>query len=147
MNALALLPCAGLALAACAGPRAGQTLAADECPAPPRGMNVLTAGDLERAGVRRLDLALKGRIPGVQVTEGSRASRVQIRGASSFTPQEPLVVVDGVPVGSRGVEVLASLDTRDVAYVEVVKGPETARYGVRGGAGVIVVQTRTPGCG
>ncbi len=60
---------------------------------------------------------------------------------------EPLLLVDGVEIsksagggeGSPTLNFLNSLNSKDIDFIEVLKGPEGASYGVRGGNGVILV--------
>ena len=89
---------------------------------------------------------LKGRVPGlefVKMPNGQR-SKVRIRGMNSLTSQqEPLIVVDGVPMPSADLDVaLAGLTHKDIRQVDVLKDvASTAIYGLRGAAGVIVINT------
>jgi hypothetical protein len=70
-------------------------------------------------------------------------TRMQAPDASS----EPILLVDGVQVSlSRDVaesspvmSYLNSLNPNDIDFIEILKGPEAANYGVRGGHGVILV--------
>ena len=79
-----------------------------------------------------LDLAdMLVRVPGITV----QGNRVLLRG------REPLFVVDGLPVGSY-YSAQTAVDVNDVAEIEVLKtASETARYGRRGGNGVILIRT------
>jgi TonB-dependent SusC/RagA subfamily outer membrane receptor len=72
---------------------------------------------------------------------------VRVWGPSTFVgDNEPLYVVDGVPVHvtpGRGVD---WLNPGDVASIRVLKDvSETAAYGVRGGNGVVLITTRRGG--
>ena len=85
--------------------------------------------------------------PGVRVSTSSDGSlRVRIRGSSSFEGnEEPLYVIDGVPVLIGGGRVLAGINPYDIESIKVLKGPpETTLYGVRGANGVILITTRRP---
>lgn len=74
---------------------------------------------------------LKGTVPGVLVN----GNRVLIRGFTTmFGSNEPLYIVDGIPVSS-----LDDLSPRLVRSIEVLKGPAAAIYGSRGANGVILV--------
>lgn len=96
--------------------------------------------------VGRPEELFQGRFPGVHVyaTEGGIA--VRVRGQSSFHgSNEPLYVVDGMPLapGSGGV---LGINPNDIARIEVVKGgAQLAEYGSRGGNGVIKITTKRPG--
>ncbi len=74
------------------------------------------------------------RTPGVYLTP---SGQLRIRGSS--TP--PLIVVDGIITGRS----LGHINPEDVDTVRVLKGPETAIYGFRGGAGVIEITTKRGG--
>jgi len=85
--------------------------------------------------------------PGVLVSTGPNGSLiVRIRGSGSFYgSEEPLYVIDGVPlpVGSGGR--LAGINPEDIESIKVLKDPpETALYGVRGANGVVLITTRRP---
>ena len=105
--------------------------------------------------------ALAGRVAGVQVNQtgvvGSSTSIV-IRGATSLSSDnQPLFVIDGVPVqnsmsnmrvlGDRN-EVdygnpISDLNPDDIESVSVLKGPSAAAlYGSRAGNGVILINTK-----
>jgi TonB-dependent starch-binding outer membrane protein SusC len=73
---------------------------------------------------------LKG-TPGVSVN----GKNIKIQGQSSLTlSQEPLFVVDGVPVQS-----IDDISPRDVKDISVLKGASAAIYGSRGANGVIII--------
>ncbi|MDA9317083.1 SusC/RagA family TonB-linked outer membrane protein, partial [Polaribacter sp.] len=104
--------------------------------------------------------AISGKIAGVQVTGTSgsvgASSRIVLRGNSSITGNnEPLYVVDGVPISnssfgnagsSGGVDLpngAADLNPDDIESITVLKGPNAAAlYGLRAGNGVIVITTK-----
>ncbi|MEX0649343.1 MAG: TonB-dependent receptor plug domain-containing protein [Balneolaceae bacterium] len=79
------------------------------------------------------------RIPGVNLTGGV----VTIRGISSFNSGiEPLFVIDGQIVGSSYTQANNMINPREIDYVRVLKGPDAAIYGVRGGNGVVLITTK-----
>lgn len=73
------------------------------------------------------------RIAGVYLNE---YGELRIRG--SVGP--PLVIVDGARIGTRGD--LSFVSPYDVERIEVVKGPETAYYGMGARDGVILITTK-----
>lgn len=89
-----------------------------------------------------IDDALAGSVSGVQA--GNNPTR--IRGVSSLSgANEPLYIVDGVPVGggSSSSNPLASIDPSDIVSMEVLKDASaTAIYGSRASNGVIIITTR-----
>lgn len=102
--------------------------------------------DLENQQVTRVEDALKGRTSGVTVASNSgapgEASTVRIRGTTSLNEgaSNPLYVVDGVVVGTGGIDYLNS---SDIASIEVLKDAASAAiYGARSSAGVILVTTK-----
>jgi len=81
--------------------------------------------------------ALQGRVPGVVVSGNS----VTIRGVSTFYGNsQPLYLVDGVPVND--VSSVLSIPVEDIDRIEIIKGPNAAIYGSRGGNGVIAIFTK-----
>lgn len=97
-----------------------------------------------------MEQAMQGRIAGVQVTQNSGAPgggiSVQIRGINSFNGNEPLYVIDGIPVSGNtndNTSVLASINPSDITSIEVLKDASaTAIYGSRASNGVVLVTTK-----
>lgn len=107
---------------------------------------------------------LEGKVSGVQITAGGTqggATRIVIRGSSSLAGNnQPLVVVDGIPVfndnrgghpgggGSQSGAVdfgntLADLNPNDIATMTVLKGPNAAAiYGSQAANGALVITTK-----
>src|SRR5690606_9503481 len=86
---------------------------------------------------------LSGRVAGVTVdNSGSPGARstVRIRGISSFQNNDPLYIVDGVPVE----ETYANfLNPNDVESIQVLKDASAASiYGARANNGVIIITTK-----
>jgi TonB-dependent SusC/RagA subfamily outer membrane receptor len=83
------------------------------------------------------------KVPGVNI---SGSGVVTIRGINSFdttySPITPLFVIDGQAVGYSYNEANRMLDPRYIDYVKVLKGPDAAIYGSRGGNGVIEIVTK-----
>ncbi len=75
------------------------------------------------------------RLPGVYLNENRE---LRIRGST----QPPLLVVDGMQAMTAD---LRTINPSDVRRVEIIKGPETSIYGLRGGGGVIVITTKSGG--
>ena len=89
------------------------------------------------------------RVPGVQLINGF----VAIKGISSFSPgpsTEPIVVLDRIQVFPAGagmsvspvLNYLDQLNPDDISFIEVLTGPEGSVYGVRGGNGVVLINTK-----
>jgi TonB-linked SusC/RagA family outer membrane protein len=104
--------------------------------------------------------SLQGQAAGVQITNSGGApgqsARIIIRGINSLDPganNQPLFVVDGVPVDNSTIEStgtprglsnrMADLNPNDVASISVLKGAAaTALYGVRAANGAVIVTTK-----
>jgi len=105
----------------------------------------MTADEQARQEATSLAQLLEGRISGVMVTPGpSGGIVVRIGGPTSFySRQDPLFVVDGVPIEAGPGGSLAWLNPHDVESIMALKDPSsTAIYGVRGSNGVIVIKTK-----
>ncbi|GAB6395096.1 MAG: SusC/RagA family TonB-linked outer membrane protein [Bacteroidales bacterium] len=117
--------------------------------------------ELTKAGQLSLTGSLSGKIAGVQVNQFGgtvgASSRIVIRGNSSFaTDQQPLIVVDGVPISNDtqrtgdnyyvGVDYgsgLNDINPEDIESTTVLKGGSAALYGMRAGRGVILITTKS----
>lgn len=80
---------------------------------------------------------MKGRVPGVNIS----GDQVYVRGINSISgSNQPLFLIDGVPTLDVGA--VKAIPVEDIDRVEILKGPSSAIYGVRGGNGVIAVYTK-----
>lgn len=96
--------------------------------------------------------ALIGKISGVNVVSSSGApgssSTIRIRsGASLSASNDPLIVIDGVPVDNSTIEgggnILGGINPNDIETFTVLKDASaTAIYGSRASNGVIVITTK-----
>lgn len=105
--------------------------------------------------------SLVGKVAGLVVTQGTGGpgggSRVIIRGNNSITGNnQPLVVVDGVPIDASGSNSggsvynstisgggITDINPDDIESITVLKGPNAAAlYGSRAGNGVLLVTTK-----
>ncbi|QCK15955.1 SusC/RagA family TonB-linked outer membrane protein [Mangrovivirga cuniculi] len=96
-----------------------------------------------------------GRLPGVQVTTNGGApgsgSTIRIRGGSSLSASnDPLIVVDGVPLGESGIagmrNPLSTINPNDIESFTVLKDASAAAiYGSRAANGVIMITTKSGG--
>ena len=136
-------PALGLVLAVVLGCKSTQRPASDS---PPPQRDDVTAEDIERAPGQPIEEILKGRVAGVTVTQGQGGLVVRIRGVSSFYGNnEPLYVLDDIPITPGPGGVLKGIDPNDIESINVLKDPaETALYGMRGANGVIVIKTKRP---
>ncbi len=99
---------------------------------------------LTESSVARVDDALVGRVSGVQIqasnAEAGGDTKVVVRGVGSISSNSsPLVVVDGIPLGTDP-DILGTIDSNTIKSVDVLKdASSTAIYGSRGANGVILV--------
>lgn len=142
-----LLPLVALiALAAGCGPKQQSTDAA-AAPTPKPTRDALTADDVARNPNVPIEEMLRGKIAGVVVSRTEDGGiAVRIRGGSSFTGNnEPLYVLDGVPITPGPNGSLSGINPYDIASIKVLKDPaDITMYGVRGANGVILIKTKKP---
>jgi iron complex outermembrane receptor protein len=123
----------------------------------------VTTKDFNKGQIASPEQLLEGRTPGVLITqttgEPGAAVTVNIRGAGSISGrQEPLYVVDGVPLlqggtlgSASGVEggttpknPLIFLNPQDIESMTILKDASAAAiYGSRGANGVILITTKS----
>jgi TonB-dependent SusC/RagA subfamily outer membrane receptor len=109
--------------------------------------SALTAEDIQRTPGQSIEQLLTGRFPGVEVTRTTGGGiSVRIRGTTSFlSNNEPLYVLDGIPMEPGPSGGLSWINPYDIASIEVLKNAaETALYGMRGANGVIIIKTKRP---
>ncbi len=121
-------------------------------------VSVVNENDLKNAPVRTIDGVLQGKVAGVSVninsgTPGGQNS-IKMRGGSSITASnQPLVIVDGMPVitGSYGqigysgqeIDALSDINPNDIESVTFLKDASaTAIYGARASNGVMLITTK-----
>ena len=94
---------------------------------------------------------LQGKTPGVQIMTNSGApgagSTIRIRGGSSLSASnDPLIVIDGLPISSTGIsggDVLNTINPNDIESFSILKDASaTAIYGSRASNGVIIITTK-----
>ncbi|MEI7523737.1 MAG: SusC/RagA family TonB-linked outer membrane protein [Mariniphaga sp.] len=132
------------------------------------GYNIssVNSDNLETGGVSNALKSLEGKVTGVQMNSLSSnpTSSVlfNIRGATSLAgilgasninnSSQPLIVIDGIPVGSNQVSTVSGIDVgnritsinpNDIESVSVLKGASAAAlYGSSAGNGVIMITTK-----
>jgi TonB-linked SusC/RagA family outer membrane protein len=120
----------------------------------------INAEEITRTRQPNVINALQGQVAGVQVTNSGGApgqsARIIIRGINSLDPSadnQPLFVIDGVPVDNSTVESsgtprgmsnrIADINPNDVESMSVLKGAAaTALYGVRAANGAVIITTK-----
>ena len=115
--------------------------------------------DFQKGNIVSPEQLIAGKIAGVAVTPGNGApgsgSRIRIRGGSSLSDDNPLIVIDGVPLagtGSSGSSTagiggiangLSLINPNDIESISVLKDASAAAiYGSRASNGVIIVTTK-----
>ncbi|MBK8841417.1 MAG: SusC/RagA family TonB-linked outer membrane protein [Saprospiraceae bacterium] len=119
--------------------------------------------DLEDLVVAGADQALQGKVAGVTVNNNSgqpgAGISVRVRGITSTNGNEPLYVIDGVPIlserrsiehnqlgGQAGQSVqspLASLNPNDIESIDILKDASAqAIYGALAANGVVIINTK-----
>ncbi|HEX7757425.1 MAG TPA: TonB-dependent receptor [Niabella sp.] len=119
----------------------------------------VNARDIANTPVKDVLSAMQGRMAGVQVVSNSGAPgdgiSVTVRGQSSLNAgNDPLYVVDGVPIEttsisqlngfeSHGLSPLSYINPSDIESIEVLKdAASTAIYGSRAANGVVIITTK-----
>ncbi len=103
------------------------------------------ASDIDNQPIGRVEQFLQGRASGITVAASSgqpgSALTVRVRGTTTTNGgNDPLYIVDGVPVDIGGIDYL---NPSDIESVEVLKDAASAAiYGTRAAAGVILVTTK-----
>ncbi|WP_296004880.1 TonB-dependent receptor [uncultured Alistipes sp.] len=110
------------------------------------------AEEVNRGALTSPQELLRGKVPGVNIVSGNGApgagAEIRIRGGASLSASNnPLIVIDGVPVAndagpgmSNG---LAMVNPNDIASFTVLKDASaTAIYGSRASNGVILITTK-----
>ena len=112
---------------------------------PPPSEKVVTAEDIQRTPGAPFDQILTAKFPGVWVTRTANGGiSVRIRGTTSVEgSNEPLYVLDGIPIQAGPYGALTGIVPADIASIEVLKDAiSTAMYGLRGANGVILIKTK-----
>lgn len=98
--------------------------------------------DLRDLSVTGINSALQGRIPGVTVLPSSGApgatTSIRIRGMGTFGNNEPLYILDGIPV-----ENINDINPTDIESINILKDAASAAiYGSRAANGVVIIETK-----
>lgn len=112
----------------------------------------ISAKDFQKGNNNSAEQLLQGKVAGLQITSGGGSagggSRLRIRGGASLNASnDPLIVIDGVPVESNGISgngnLLNSINPNDIESMSVLKDASaTALYGSRASNGVIIITTK-----
>ncbi|MEN8157006.1 MAG: TonB-dependent receptor plug domain-containing protein [Bacteroidota bacterium] len=124
------------------------TLVAQTTPEPEKpdslSPNVIKADDFNKGVIVSPLLLIQGKVPGFVINNLTGNSpnpdlQVQVRGTSTlYMSTEPLYVVDGIPARSPDIVSIENIES-----IRVLKSlSETAPYGILGGNGVVIIQTK-----
>ncbi|MCZ2459819.1 MAG: SusC/RagA family TonB-linked outer membrane protein, partial [Chitinophagales bacterium] len=112
----------------------------------------VTAKDFNRGTATTPEQLIAGKVPGVQITSNGGApgsgSTIRIRGGASLNASnDPLIVLDGVPLDNNGIpgaaNALALINPNDIESFNILKDASaTAIYGSRASNGVIIITTK-----
>jgi len=120
----------------------------------------ISSEELTRTQTPSLINAMSGKLSGVAITGNGNvggSARIVIRGQSSLLGNnQPLFIVDGVPVSNAGFSTasasggrdygtaIADINADDIASMTVLKGPNAAAlYGSRAANGAVVISTKS----
>ncbi|WP_207535249.1 SusC/RagA family TonB-linked outer membrane protein [Desertivirga arenae] len=113
---------------------------------------VVGARDFQKGNMTSPEQLIAGKVPGVAITSNSgqpgAGSTIRIRGGSSLNASnDPLIVIDGVPVESSSVSgasnPLSFINPNDIESFTVLKDASaSAIYGARASNGVIIITTK-----
>lgn len=112
----------------------------------------VTSKDFQKGNIVSPDQLIAGKLPGVEVTSNSGApgagSTIRIRGGASLNASnDPLIVIDGVPLDNNGISGAANplslINPNDIESFSVLKDASAAAiYGSRASNGVIIITTK-----
>lgn len=113
----------------------------------------VTADDFNQGLINSPEQLINGKVSGVQIMSNSGSptsgSSIKIRGGASLNASnDPLIVLDGVPLENGGISgngsnFLALINPQDIESMTVLKdASSTAIYGSRASNGVIIITTK-----
>ena len=115
-------------------------------------VTTVSSKDFQKGAITSPEQLIAGKVAGVQITSNGGApgsgSVIRIRGGASLNASnDPLIVVDGVPLSNSGIagapNALALINPNDIETLTVLKdAAATSIYGSRASNGVIIVTTK-----
>ncbi|MDN3659259.1 SusC/RagA family TonB-linked outer membrane protein [Ferruginibacter paludis] len=112
----------------------------------------ISSKDFQKGAIASSEQLLQGKVAGLQITTGGGAagggSTIRIRGGSSISASnDPLIVIDGVPVDNNNLpgsaNLLNTINPNDIESMSVLKDASaTSLYGSRASNGVILITTK-----
>lgn len=115
-------------------------------------ITTISSKDFQKGAIATPDQLITGKIVGVQIVPGGGSpgagSTIRIRGGASLNASnDPLIVIDGVPMEGGSLpgapSALSSINPADIESMNVLKDASaTAIYGSRASNGVIIITTK-----
>jgi iron complex outermembrane receptor protein len=115
-------------------------------------VTAVSAKDFQKGAIASSEQLLQGKVAGLQITSGGGSagggSTIRIRGGASLNASnDPLIVIDGVPVESNAIagsgNFLNTINPNDIEQMSVLKDASaTALYGSRASNGVLIITTK-----
>ena len=112
----------------------------------------VSSKDFQKGFIPSSEQLLQGKVAGLQITSGGGSagggSTIRIRGGASLNASnDPLIVIDGVPVDNNNLpgsaNLLNTINPNDIESMSVLKDASaTALYGSRASNGVIIITTK-----
>ncbi len=112
----------------------------------------VTSKDFQKGVITTPEQMLAGKVPGVSIISNNgqpgSGSTIRIRGGASLNASnDPLIVVDGVPLDNGGISgssnALSFINANDIESFSVLKDASAAAiYGTRASNGVIIITTK-----
>lgn len=105
-------------------------------------VSAVEMGDVQKQPASNIGDAIQGRAAGVTITTSGQPGNnptFRIRGTGTIGNNDPLIVVDGMPLNGG----LNQVNMKDVESLQVLKDASaTSIYGARGSNGVIIISTK-----
>jgi iron complex outermembrane receptor protein len=115
-------------------------------------VSTVTAKDFNTGAVTTPEQLIQGKVAGVSISSNGGApgagSTIRIRGGASISGlNDPLIVIDGVPLSNDGIagaaNPLSLINPDDIESFSILKDASAAAiYGNRGSNGVIIITTK-----
>ncbi len=115
-------------------------------------VTLITSKDFNKGAIVSVDQLLAGKAAGVRITNNGgqpdSAPNIRIRGGASLSASNnPLIIIDGVPIGDLNPAGVSNpftlINPNDVESFSILKDASaTAIYGVRASNGVILITTK-----
>lgn len=105
----------------------------------------VSSDDFQTGAISSAEQLIAGKVAGVQISSNGGApgsgSRIRIRGGASLnSSNDPLIVIDGVPIDGGS---LSLINPNDIETFTILKDPSAAAiYGSRASNGVVIITTK-----